>query len=789
MNTERHRLVKEIFLEAGRLVGERREEFLRNRCGDDTELRSDVESLLEYHLTQTILTRARTLDDTQTLANVARTRTEGSLPVIRFLRKALSNRRAAPGSRRTLILAGVLAALVLGAIGWMAHSAIEISLRNMRASELEILLESNVAAIQLWMNHERARVTSWARDPDLRQRVEELATAKTDGSDPAAQSPSSEETRIREILGAVAGADMEILIWDRTYDVLTDSFAGGDSPELTDTGAAVLSRVFAGETLLRMPHHGRLTRAAAEVDPGSKSNNAESEAEYPRFSIVAPLRSLNSEKIIAALMLSGIGSEEEFHRILTRVRAEESGETYAFDARGVMISESRFTEQLKRIGLIPDRRDARSSMVVQIRDPGGDLTRGYKPDRPLPARPLTRMAAFATAGKNGLDLDGCRDYRGIPVICAWAWLPNHEFGVVTEIDYDEAYAPLRYLNVAFGVVFGLLTIAVGTILFSSVSIVRLREEVSASQKLGQYELERRIGEGGMGDVYLARHLLLKRPTAVKLLKPGVVNARTQAWFEREVRLVSQLTHPNTIQVYDYGRTPDGLFYYAMEYLDGLNLSQLVEMEGALPPSRAIHILQQACQSLREAHGMGLVHRDIKPHNIMICRRAGEADFVKLLDFGLVKELDRAGRKSQITTTSALAGTPLYMSPERLRNPLDIDARADIYALGGVGFKLLTGRDVFRAKSEADVLDQVLHSNPLQPSQVTVNRIPEELDELIVTCLAKDPSDRPQSVTEVLVVLNSIRCDDRWGQTDAQRWWDRHVSDLSDYRRSQDPTEF
>ncbi|OYV80974.1 MAG: hypothetical protein B7Z73_18640, partial [Planctomycetia bacterium 21-64-5] len=233
---------------------------------------------------------------------------------------------------------------------------------------------------------------------------------------------------------------------------------------------------------------------------------------------------------------------------------------------------------------------------------------------------------------------------------------------------------------------GLLAVALAAVFISSLSIARLRREVSAARQLGQYTLEGLIGEGGMGQVYRARHRLLKRPTAVKVLKPQSSTPEMLARFEQEVQLSSQLTHPNTIEIYDYGCTPDGVFYYAMEYIDGLNLSQVVALSGELPAARVVYLLRQICGSLREAHSLGLLHRDIKPQNIMLCRRGGEADVVKVLDFGLVKQMAR-DTSSGTTTSTVLAGTPLYMSPERLLDRHAVDARSDLYSVGAVGFKL------------------------------------------------------------------------------------------------------
>ena len=266
---------------------------------------------------------------------------------------------------------------------------------------------------------------------------------------------------------------------------------------------------------------------------------------------------------------------------------------------------------------------------------------------------------------------------------------------------------------------GLLGISAAAIFVFMIVIARqqlaLRKAILAAKHLGQYTLDEKIGSGGMGWVYRARHALLRRPTAVKVLDPAKVSHLAVTRFEREVQLTSQLTNPNTVAIYDYGRTPEGVFFYAMEYLDGINLEDLVNRFGPLPEGRVVSILRQVCGSLAEAHGMGLVHCDIKPANILLCHRGGVPDFVKVLDFGLAKAV---GAESQAGLNSAdsITGTPLYLSPESIERPDAVDARTDLYALGAVGYFLLTGTPVFRGATIAEVCGQHLRAQPEPPSQ-------------------------------------------------------------------------
>jgi serine/threonine-protein kinase len=369
----------------------------------------------------------------------------------------------------------------------------------------------------------------------------------------------------------------------------------------------------------------------------------------------------------------------------------------------------------------------------------------------------------------GLILQPYVDSRGIEVIAAWRWLPAHGIGLALKLNATEAYAPLRYLRIAFGIVFGALVLAVVAALASGYSFLRLRGELGGLRKLGAYQLERRIGEGGMANVYLARHALLKRPCAVKLLKPARATDEMIARFEREVQLASQLSHPNTVEIFDYGRTADGLFYYAMEHLDGITAAELVAREGPVPVARAVHVLRQVCSGLAEAHSRGLVHRDIKPENIMICRRGGGYDVVKILDFGLVKNVATAHSRD-LTRSLRILGTPLYMAPERLRNPADVDARADVYAVGAVGFFLLTGRKVFESADDLELTSKVLNEEPPRLAAAAPGPVPMELDLLVQACLEKRREDRPQRIADLVEALDALAQEHRWSQRDAEVWW-------------------
>ena len=365
------------------------------------------------------------------------------------------------------------------------------------------------------------------------------------------------------------------------------------------------------------------------------------------------------------------------------------------------------------MALLPDEDDAASILSIQVRDPGGNTTEGYRPAVRRRELPLTKIAAAAAAGNTGVMMDSYRDYRGSPSFGAYTWLPEYQLGIITEVDVWEFYHPLTILKRSFYVLYGLLGISALAIFIFTLVVARLqrqaRKAAIEAKQLGQYRLEEKIGAGAMGVVYRGQHAMLRRPTAIKMLDVDRVNEESIQRFEREVQITCKLNNPHTVAIYDFGRTPEGVFYYAMEFLDGVNLQTLVDQYGPQPEGRVVSILRQMCASLYEAHSLGLVHRDIKPANVMLNRRGAEPDVVKVLDFGLVKAVDDAKEADQ--TGGAMAGTPLYMSPEAIQTPDSVDACSDLYAVGAVGYFLLTGQTAFSARRRASYANNISRRFP------------------------------------------------------------------------------
>jgi len=651
----------------------------------------------------------------------------------------------------------------LAAVGWAANTMLEQSIKQQKATELETLLNADVTALDVWFGSQKGFARVVGQDPVVRGLVAGLI-AVADNRERLVNAP--EQTLLRNYLAPMARAQgyIDFVVTGTSGVVLAAGIdAAIGNPSLTRHYQFLLPAL-GGDVMVSRPFRAEIP---LPDETGQMSWGR------PTMFAAAPVLDVDDE-IIAAIGLR-IRPEVDFTRILHVARPGETGETYAFDVNGLMVSQSRFDNDLRGIGLLPADESVRAIFTVEIRDPGGDMVRGFRPVVPRTKQPLTLMAERAVSGDDGINVDGYRDYRGVNVIGAWRWLDEYGLGVATEVDVDEAYVALYRVRWLFRILFGLLvTAALGTLL-TTVSLARLGTRADAAmaraKRLGQYTLEEKIGSGGMGDVYRASHALLRRPTAIKLLLPGRGGSAELARFEREVQTTSQLTHPNTVAIYDYGRTPDGLFYYAMEYLPGKQLAELVTEHGPLPAERLVQFLLQITSSLAEAHEAGLVHRDVKPANVIICERGGIADFVKVLDFGIVQSVSD-DEETGVTRVGMFAGTPDYASPEQIRAK-DVDGRSDIYSLGALAYFALTGGPPFTGANQLEVCSAHLSKAPESFTSRGIDTVPADLEAVVLRCLAKDPDDRFASMLQLRRTLRALELDGRWTQADARRWWREH----------------
>jgi hypothetical protein len=679
--------------------------------------------------------------------------------------------------RRQLWIWPIIGAILFTAAHWIVTDTIEKAMLRQRANDLNAMVDASVTALRTWMGEQKINVQLVADDEPIRPWVAELlAIAKQDG--PAKQDVAAKQggnlerslvqAKAQDLLRQRLNPSVELCGYVGYIIVAPGGVviaADLDSPvgmKVSGFRREFFDEANAGKTLVSKPYLS--TMLLKDKDGNLRAN-------LPTMFAATPIRD-EKGKPIAALGLR-IRPEDNFTKILRAAHFGKSGETYAFDRQGLLLSESRFDEDLKQMGLLVDQPDSQSVLSLEVRDPQVNMADGARPKLRRPEQPLTRLAAEAVQGKDGFDADGYRNYRGVPSVGAWRWLADYEMAIATEIDAAEAFQAIYVFRRAFWVILVLLILGSAGILAATIYIARqqqrLREAAIEAKRLGQYTLEQKLGAGGMGTVYKARHAMLRRATAVKLLDVDKMSETAIARFEREVQLTSGLTHPNTIAVFDYGRTPEGIFYYAMEYLEGMNLESLVHRTGPLGEARAVYILRQICGSLGEAHARGLVHRDVKPANVFITSRGGLYDFVKVLDFGLVKSLD-SEVSAGVTNPTGVTGTPLYISPEAVYHSDQVDARSDVYAVAAVGYYLLTGSPLFVGDSVVEICMAHVKTTPEPPSVRLGMPISSDLEGLLMRCLAKAPGERPADANELLHELEACAIAGTWTAADAVHWW-------------------
>ena len=634
----------------------------------------------------------------------------------------------APARLKTA-LAWAAALVMFGASGIWAHRSLQAEVERRVGDDMKAVRDTAVNGVGAFLQGAERLAALVAEAPEVR------AAAAGQGTMASALAPFE---RAGKLTGYVVAS------------------AGGVVLESSDGFAAV------GQTL------------PAEAFPAVvTASRGEPRAGLPFRALDGRVRILVVVALPGGARALGLGIDQsELSAPLLAARAGRTGETYAFDRQGEMISSSRFPQHLRGAGLIgPDEDD--SALRVAIRDPGGDMTQGFRPETQRRAQPLTRGAADAVAGHAGVSVTPYRDYRGVPVVGAWTWVDARGFGVLSEVDADEAFEPMRALERIFGALLALVAVTGAAAVAAGLWAGRVRRRANRAEaqvrQLGEYVLERRLGGGAMGEVYLARHALLRRPTALKLLRPNQSDRLAVERFEREVKVTALLTHPNTIAIYDYGSSQGGSFYYAMEYLEGIDLERFVARFGPCSDARVVHLLRQVCGSLAEAHDRGLVHRDIKPANIFLCRRGGVPNLIKVLDFGLAK----VAEDRSMTRASVVVGTPENMAPELFESADKASARSDLYAVGCVGYYLVTGHHVFEGSSLAELCNAHLSKTPVPPSERLGRAVDPMLERVILACLAKDPTRRPSTARGILELFERSSVARDWTSGDAAAFWARN----------------
>jgi tRNA A-37 threonylcarbamoyl transferase component Bud32 len=732
-----YRLLSEHFQACVDLTGTEREAYLAGPTIRDASLREELRSLLQYHpSTSKIVAAPRVVKSTPT----------------RGVRIWKSRSFLIP-----FLLLGTSMLLVTLLVRSWTLGRLEASYKAEGVRQLQQLLDSRISAIRSWAGQKKELARSALQDPavvsnvstllDRLQTVEDTELALR--SSPSYGLLAKRMSQLPEGLGACG-----FCLFNAAGMVLCSDAEGTVGHPLPMNVAACLRGVALGEWIVSRPFPDR-----------QLGLNLQGSVSRPVMFAGGPISSSKGNAIAFGVFF--FSPRDEFFNLLSPTG---TAELMAFDERSLLLNDLQNPGQIRKLGLLPGPHDDQTALRIYLRDPGRELKGGSRLEASSDQWSPTRMCLSAILGLRGSDASGYRNFVGRPVVGTWAWLPEQEMGVGAEEQLEMVLAPLQPLRSGFLFLLSIPVVLTGA-LFFAFGRVRFRQHPDGETRFGFYTVERPIGQGGMADVFLATHSILNRSAALKILRDPRPNEATVARFKREARMASRLGHPNSIQIFDYGETSDGCLYYAMEYVEGLNLAQMLTLEGPLPVGRALYLLKQIAGALEEAHALGLLHRDLKPPNIMVGKKGGLGDVVKILDFGIASSV--SGQPEDVTCSKNLIGTPAYIAPERIQHPDHLDFRSDIYSFGAVAFHMVTGRSIFEGPGPAELIYQVLTCKRPSPSQLRGEPLPEALEGLILGCLAIEPELRPSSMREITEELKRIEIQEPWSQDEARDWWVTH----------------
>lgn len=802
MDATRYAKLRELFLAAEDLSPEDRDAFLRAQTDQDEDLYEEVCSLLREHDPESAnregnhpsrILDPRTSDgqnisaklsrpaatnseleaprhDPQTaipeatestlsqnhsswLATQAQTR---SAPTSSSLIWAQQTRRSRRRNNKWLWLAALLPTAL---IGWFTYRQVNTTMKQSVRAELRGIADSVSHAARRFMIDKTRLVESWSRQPDIHSAILELVELQKNQPSSDVSAPGSPAATIQSLLQQLSGLEtIQFVVWSDGYRTLasSDPRLGSVGSTVDPRHAAMIARVMSGENIVFGPQRIDLIRAAAGDLP-----------EPPVMAIVVPVTDADG-RILAAFLVGGSEMFDEFSRMFFDIANTGNLDAYAVNRSGIMVTESPRAATLasmRRLDATVEEIAAR----LRIADPGTLIESQDLGKIQRDSRPLTLSTANVTIGGSEVEIEPYRNYAGQQVVGAWRWNSDSDLGVIVERQADAAFATVRIVQRGF--------LLLGTLLFITASLAAAflarasTAERVAVHPLSRYEILRELGSGGMGLVYLARHRQLGRETALKVMIGGRRHREDQSRFDREARLAASLSNPHSVMVYDYGRSEDGESYCAMEFLRGLTLQEVVERGGPQPIGRVLFIISQICEALVEAHELNLLHRDIKPQNIMLSLDQSVGDWAVLFDYGLAKPLEPVVDVYQ-TSESHWSGTPMYMAPERFRNPNSSDRRSDIYSLGCVAYFLLAGRPPFAEGEAESLFALILGQCPDNLSLDEDEPIAKEISELVSKCMAKSADDRFASVRELAVSVNEKRFQYPWTVEEARSWWDQ-----------------
>ncbi len=778
MTPEQYARAKELFIDLVNKPLRERESRLSALGSSDEAVVQEVRGLLARHYSRTIMVPTGKISKT-----TVQSRSISTLGLKRIGHNLVGG---------VLPLASALgAAFFLILVGWYLQSELVRRSRADYATVLASMAEQKSRLILQWAHGHELRVQDWGRQKELQLLVKSL--------DEKIQLPSLNENGRAEILrkakeqieikcvfenkvavpveletdtkneseSANDRSKLKYAIWSRSALLLADwqftNSKAGLGGLTTSVGSSILKRVFdRGASSVELPR--------PTADTISENYPMETEDQYAMF-LVPVFSPDDSSVVIGAMMIRSPVFLDELEELLAKTVLRESN-AYLLDDRGAIATKARDLPSLLELPAFSSLKKVRGATIVEARDPGGNVLTGFAPTEQINEWSWTKPGKTISQPRNGFDVNGYRDYRGREVVGAWNWIASLNRLVVLEVPKEEAFKSQVFIERAFRFLYGvpiLISLVIGAL-----SLRRAFRGVElANKSLGSYILREKIGEGGLGIVYRAEHKLLGRSAAIKLIKEPMVSSATLKRFEREVRLASKLSHPNTVSIYDFGLSKDGLLFCAMELVEGVNLAHFINYDPCVSIDRCLWILRQTCGAIEEAHEIGLIHRDIKPQNIMICRKGQLMDLVKVVDFGLAKTMaDNVAR--DVTATRVLIGTPGFIAPERLETPWIADPRVDIFAFGVLGVYLLTGKVPILGVTH-DSLIQLLILGRF--SDLCSDAKFSDFVRLLAQCIAPDTNDRPRSMREIEAKLGGIASRFPWSEELAEAWWNENEQDL------------
>ncbi|MCE3017341.1 MAG: serine/threonine protein kinase [Pirellula sp.] len=800
MNSEQYAKAKALFFDLVHLPAEEQNRRLDRIQSDDPMVAKEVRSLLANHSSRTIIGPTEKSGNTSTGSR--------SIVTAGWMRW---NRMFVGGLAPLVAVLG--AAIIIAILGWYLNAELSKRSREEYRAVVTTLARQKAKRVLQWSESYQLRVQDWGENEELQKVVAELnaiASAYSDSDERRKMLQDAEKLhqRVSCVFDMIASRPLRIetnekksltlgsrqlslkyAIWNSSFQLLADwqyksARVNLGSPATAD-GKLSLSKVFETKKT-----HVVLPQASAETF--SVDYPIETNEQYVMFFVpifeptkredseaktdTSSIKSIRSKEVIGAMMVRSDAFLHELQEILSDRVLEESN-CYLVNSDAAISTMVLDSDKLLAMPHWSKLRVVRDKPVMLCLDPGVDVLRGRKPAADHTSWPRTVSARSVTMKADGHNLDGYRDYRGKEVVGAWLWVEELHSGLILEVPKEVAFRNLHFVSRTFLFLLSIPLLCAFSLV--GVSLVRkLRTIELVNRTVGPYRLKEKLGEGGLGVVHRGEHRMLGRSAAVKLIKQGSETTGSVRRFEREVRLAAGLNHPNAVCIYDFGISKDGMLFCAMELVDGLTLAQLISFSPHLPLWRSLSILCQTSGVLAEAHNLGLVHRDIKPQNVMLCRRYPATDAIKVVDFGLAKNISDT-INSTSSATRVVMGTPGFIAPERLESPWIADPKIDTFAFGVLGLYLLSGKVPTIGTSKDDILALIQN-----PELFDVMDKPEfqELIKLLIACAAPSPSARPGSMNEVNRVLERLADSSPFSRSDAENWWSQKSESIERFKR-------